>query len=80
MSFLGIFSLTFITALLIGWRGTGAKDPMMLAVVPPELRSNTYSVVTMIENNLAAFSRLITGILADNIGLPDTLLWIAPFP
>ncbi|MBI9051821.1 MAG: MFS transporter [Anaerolineaceae bacterium] len=80
MSFWGIFGLAFGTALLIGWPGTGAKEPMMQAVVPPELRSSAYSMVTMIESGLAAFSGLITGILADKIGLTKALLWTVPFP
>ena len=80
MSFWGLFGLAFLTALLIGWPGTGAKEPMMQAVVPPELRSSAYSVVSLIESGLAAFSGLITGILADKIGLTKALLWTVPFP
>jgi MFS family permease len=80
MSFWGMFGLAFFTALMIGWPGTGAKEPMMQAVVPPEMRSSAYSVVTMIESGLAAFSGLITGILADSIGLTKALLWTVPFP
>ena len=45
MSFWQLFGLASFTALLIGWPGRGAKEPMMQAVVPPEMRSSAYSVV-----------------------------------
>jgi len=65
---------------MIGWPGRGAKEPMMQAVVPPEMRSSAYSVVNFIEGGLSAFSSLIAGALADSIGLTNALLWTIPFP
>jgi len=75
-----IFILAFITALLITWPGRGAKEPMMQAVVPPEIRSSAYSVVNLIEGSISAFAGLIAGALADSIGLTNALLWTIPFP
>lgn len=80
MGFWGMFWFAFVTALLIGWPGRGAKEPMMQAVVPPELRSSAYSVVNVIEGGLSAFAGLIAGALADSIGLTNALLWTIPFP
>ena len=80
ISFPVFFSLAFFTALMIGWPGRGAKEPMMQAVVPPELRSSAYSMVSLIEGGLAAFSGLIAGTIADSINLTDALLWTIPFP
>lgn len=80
MSFWEIFGWAFLTALLIGWPGRGAKEPMMQAVVPPEMRSSAYSMVNLIEGGLSAFSGLIAGALADAFGLTNALLWTVPFP
>jgi MFS family permease len=80
MPFMQYFLLTALTALLIGWPGRGAKEPMMQAVVPPEMRSSAYSMVNLIEGGLSAFAGLICGALADAIGLRNALLWTIPFP
>lgn len=79
MTFAQLLGLAFGTALIIGWPGRGAKEPMMQAVVPPELRSSAYSVVSFIEGGLAAFSGVIAGVLADRVGLTNALLWTIPF-
>lgn len=80
MSFAGLVAFASLTAFLIGWAGRGAKEPMMQAVVPPEMRSSAYSVVNLIEGGLSAFSGLIAGTLADKLGLTQALLWTVPFP
>jgi hypothetical protein len=80
MTFGQILGLAFCTALLISWPGRGAKEPMMQAIVSPEMRSSAYSVVSLIEGGLSAFSGLIAGALADKIGLTKALLWTVPFP
>jgi MFS family permease len=80
LTFPQMIGLAIITALLIGWPGRGAKEPMMQAVVPPELRSSAYSVVNLIEGGLSSFSGLIAGALADRIGLTQALVWTIPFP
>ena len=79
-SFNGLLGFTFFTALMIGWPGRGAKEPMMQAVVPPEMRSSAYSVVNFIEGGLSAFAGVIAGALADRIGLTRALVWTIPFP
>ena len=79
-NFWQLFIFASITALLIGWPGRGAKEPMMQAVVPPEMRSSAYSVVNLIEGGLSAFASLICGALAVKIGLTNALLWTIPFP
>lgn len=80
MPFAGFLLLATLTGLLIGWPGRGAKEPMMQAVVPPEMRSSAYSMVNLIEGGLSAFAGLIAGALADRIGLTNALLWTIPFP
>lgn len=80
MNFMEFFGLAFFSALIIGMPGRGAKEPMMQAVVPPEMRSSAYSMVSLIEGGLAAFSGFIAGIIADSINLTDALLWMIPFP
>jgi MFS family permease len=80
MPFGSFFGLAAFTALLIGWPGRGAKEPMMQAVVPPEMRSSAYSVVSLVEGGLSSFAGLIAGSLADQIGLTNALVWTIPFP
>jgi MFS family permease len=80
MSFWQMFGLAFFTALMIGWPGRGAKEPMMQAVVSPEKRSSAYSMVNFIEGGLSAFSSVIAGALAVKYGLTTALLWTVPFP
>ena len=80
MAFWQMFALASFTALMIGWPGRGAKEPMMQAVVPPEMRSSAYSVVNLVEGFLSSFAGLIAGTLADSIGLTNALLWTIPFP
>jgi MFS family permease len=75
-----LFGLCFFTAFMIGWPGPGAKEPMMQAVVPPELRSSAWSVTNVIEGGLSASAGLIAGALADRIGFTNALLWTIPFP
>ena len=80
MSAVQMLLFAFFIALMITWPGRGAKEPMMQAVVLPEIRSSAYSVVNLIEGGLSAFSGLIAGALADKIGLTNALLWTVPFP
>lgn len=80
MSFWELFALALFTSLIIGWPGRGSKEPMMQAVVSPEMRSSAYSVVSLIEGGLSAFAGLIAGTLADKLGLTTALLWTVPFP
>lgn len=72
--------LCFITALFISWPGKGSKEPMMSAVVPPELRSTAFAMTTFIESGFAAIVALIFGIIADRIDLQTAMLWTIPFP
>jgi MFS family permease len=80
MTFWQVFGLASFAAIMIGWPGRGAKEPMMQAVVSPEMRASAYSVVSFIEGGLSAFSSLIAGAIADKVGLTNALLWTIPFP
>lgn len=80
MNFWQMFGLAFFTALMIGWPGRGSKEPMMQAVVMPEMRSSAYAIVNLIEGGLSAFSGLIAGALIDSIGFTPALVWTIPFP
>jgi MFS family permease len=75
-----IIVLSFFTALMISWPGKGAKEPMMQAVTPPELRATAFSMTTFIESGFAAVAGIIAGSLADRIGLTEAMIWTIPFP
>ena len=78
--FMAIVILGFFTALMISWSGKGAKEPMMQAATPPELRSSAFAFTTFIESGFAAAAAFIAGALADDIGLTQALIWTIPFP
>ncbi len=80
MSVSQLFALCFFTALMIGWAGRGAKEPMMQAVVTPELRSSAYAATSVIEGGLSATAGIIAGALADSIGFTQAMLWTIPVP
>lgn len=80
MTFWQMFGLALFTALMIGWPGRGAKEPMMQAVVPPEKRSSAYSMVNLVEGVLSSFSGAIAGAIAVKSGLTTAMLWTVPFP
>lgn len=73
-------ALCFVTALFISWPGKGSKEPMMSAVVPPELRSTAFAMTTFIESGFAAIVALVFGFIADRIDLQTAMLWTIPFP
>ena len=72
--------LRCLTALFISWPGKGSKEPMMSAVVPPELRSTAFAMTTFIESGFAAVVALVFGLIADKIDLHTAMLWTIPFP
>lgn len=78
--FMAIVALCFGTALLIGWSGKGAKEPMMQGAVPPELRSTAFAMTTFIESGFAALVAYLAGSLADRIGLTQAMIWTIPVP
>ena len=76
----GIVALCFGTALLIGWAGKGAKEPMMQGAVPPELRATAHAMTTFVESGFAAVIAVFAGWLADRIGLTQAMIWTIPVP
>ena len=80
LPFAQMILLAMVTALLIGWPGRGAKEPMMQAVVLPEMRSSAYSIVNFVEGGLSAFAGLIAGKIADQAGLTSAMVWTVPVP
>ncbi|MFN2113190.1 MAG: MFS transporter [Anaerolineales bacterium] len=76
----GVVALCFGTALLIGWAGKGAKEPMMQGAVPPELRSTAFAMTTFIESGFAALVAVFAGWLADRVGLTQAMVWTIPVP
>jgi MFS family permease len=74
--------LCFILAVLIGWPGRGAKQPMMQGAVPPELRSSASAANDMIERGFAATISIVAGGLAGNTVAEFTqaLVWTIPVP
>jgi MFS family permease len=80
LSYWGLVGSCFFSAVMLSWAGRGAKEPMMQAVVLPELRSSAYAIVAVVEGGLSAFAGLIAGTLAVKYGLTTALLWTVPFP
>jgi MFS family permease len=80
MTFGEQISLALLISLIIGWPGRGAKEPMMQAVVLPELRSSAYAMVNVIEGGFAALSSYFAGALADSIGLTNAMILTVPLP
>lgn len=70
----------FFIGLLISWPGKGAKEPMMAAVTPPELRSTAFAMTTFVESGFAAIVALIFGLIADRLSLQTAMLWTIPVP
>ncbi len=70
----------FFIGLLISWPGKGAKEPMMAAGVPPELRSTAFAMTMFIESGFAAIVALIFGQIADRIDLQTAMFWTIPIP
>lgn len=75
-----LVALAFVTALFISWAGKGAKEPMVQAVTPPELRASAFAFIVLIENGFTALAALAAGSLADSIGLTEAMVWMIPVP
>jgi MFS family permease len=75
-------ALCFFLALLIGWPGRGAKQPMMQGTVPPELRSSASAANDFIERGFAAVIGVVAGRLAGSTVAEFTraLVWTIPVP
>lgn len=80
MTFSMMVILAGTTAMLISWAGRGSKEPMMQAIVPPEIRSSAYSVVSLIEGGFSSFAGIIFGFLTTRLPLTEAMLWMVPFP
>ena len=74
--------LCFVLAVLIGWPGRGAKQPMMQGAVLPELRSSASAANDLIERGFAALIGIVAGGLAGNTVPQFTraLVWTIPVP
>jgi MFS family permease len=75
-----LVALAFVTALFISWAGKGAKEPMVQAVTPPELRASAFAFIVFVENGFTAIAALMAGSLADRIGLTEAMVWMIPVP
>jgi hypothetical protein len=75
-------ALCFVLAVLIGWPGRGAKQPMMQGTVPPELRSSASAANDLIERGFAALIGVVAGGLAGSTVAEFTraLVWTIPVP
>ena len=55
----------------------GVNRPLVMAVVPPELRAAAFAIfVSIVESLGFAVYTLIAGFLADSVGLPAVMLWL----
>jgi MFS family permease len=75
-------ALCFVLALLIGWPGRGAKQPMMQGAIPPELRSSAAATNDLVERGFAALIGVVAGGLAGSTVVQFTraLVWTIPVP
>jgi MFS family permease len=63
---------------MIGWAGKGGKDPILQAVLRPELRSTAWAINNAIEGGLSALSAFLAGWIAETYGLQTMMLVCVP--
>ncbi len=80
LSFAQFFALSAVTAVVITWAGTGARDPIISEVIPPELRGSAYALSSLVEGGISAGGPFIAGLLAQRYDLTRALLLTVPTP
>jgi len=78
LGFVPLIVAGFITGCLIGWAGKGGRDPILQAVLRPELRSTAWAMIAAVEGGLSALSAFLAGWLAEAYGLQTAMLLCVP--
>ncbi len=78
MGFLPLLLFSLLTGCLIGWAGKGGRDPILQAVLRPELRSTAWSMIAAVEGGLSALSAFLSGWLAVTYGLSAAMILCVP--
>lgn len=58
----------------------GTFWPVAQAILPPELRGSNRAVISMVSGAASAVMLALSGIVADRVGVPASLLWFVPLP
>jgi MFS family permease len=78
MSFLPLMVIALLMGMMIGWAGKGGRDPILQAVLRPELRSTAWALIAAVEGGLSALAAFLAGALAENYGLNLAMLLCVP--
>jgi MFS family permease len=78
MSFLPLILFALLTGCMIGWAGKGGRDPILQAVLLPELRSTAWALLAAVEGGLSALAAFLAGWLAETYGLPTAMIVCVP--
>jgi UPF0716 family protein affecting phage T7 exclusion len=58
----------------------GTLWPVVQAILPPELRGSNRAVISMGAGAVSAVMLILSGVVADNVGVSASLLWFVPVP
>lgn len=58
----------------------GTFWPVAQAILPPELRGSNRAVISMIAGAASAVMLALSGVVADRVGVSESLLWFVPLP
>jgi MFS family permease len=78
MSFVPLLVFALLTGCMIGWAGKGGRDPILQAVLRPELRSTAFALTAAFEGGLSALAAFLAGGLAEAYGLQTAMLVCVP--
>jgi MFS family permease len=69
---------------LAGFGNSAASEgtlwPVAQAIMPPELRGSSRAIITMVAGAASALMLSLSGVAADQVGVPAMLLWLVPLP
>lgn len=78
LSFIPLMIVAGLMGCMIGWAGKGGRDPILQAVLRPELRSTAWALIAAVEGGLSALSAFLAGWLAVTYGLQTALVLCVP--
>ncbi len=78
LSLAPLIAAAFVTGCLIGWAGKSGRDPILQAVLRPELRSTAWALINAVEGGLSALAAFLAGWLAQIYGLQAAMLIFVP--
>ncbi|MBN1262392.1 MAG: MFS transporter [Anaerolineae bacterium] len=78
LGFVPLMIVALLMGCMIGWAGKGGRDPILQAVLRPELRGTAWAITAAIEGGLSALSAFLAGWLAETYGLTAMMLVCVP--